>query len=419
MDLQSLFLNVVVVIGVISGVLLGWALGKSRDAKDESEMERLRLGYQEISLDLGRTKEELTRKREIATKIPMIARSLSGTLPTGAIPPIAVRFMRDFFHAAHVGFFAPRKGEKHLTMIEGVGFPEDWKGTIRIDAEDGMLGMAFLNRIVATRDEYHTVRGQFPAGVHSLERYGVSPDLVAPVTMNGKVIGALVVEGSAVPIKEEIAFASMIADLLGSAFQHATTIESVEQSASVDALTKLYTRGHFSQRFETEVRRAKNYGHSLSILILDIDHFKRINDTYGHPAGDIILSRLGEILRQSVRSSDIAARFGGEEFVVIMTSSNKQQALSFGENLRKTIEAASFKIPGRDSPLGITISGGVATFPKDGDTTADLLRVADKALYEAKQRGRNRIVQTTEYGLDGQPLAHGGDPGSGSPGQKR
>ena len=403
-NVQFLFLNVVIVIGVISGVLLGWSLRKTRDAKQEEETERLRDSYQELAQDLAGTKGELTRKREIAAKIPMIARSLSGSLPVNAIPPVAVRFLRDFFHATHVGFFAFRKGEKQLTLIEGVGFPEEWKGEIQIDPGDGMMGMACMNRIVATKDEYHVVRGQFPAGVNSLERYGVSPDLVAPVSMNGKIIGALVVVGSAVPIKEEIAFASMVADLLGNAFQRATTIESVEQSASIDSLTKLYTRGHFSQRFETEVRRAKNYAHSLSILLLDIDHFKSINDTYGHPAGDIILMKLGEILRQSVRSSDVVARFGGEEFVVIMTSAGKEQALSFGENLRKTIESTMFKIPGRDSPLQMTISGGVATYPKDGDTTADLLRVADKALYEAKQAGRNRIVVRQEFGLDGKPL---------------
>ena len=405
LDVQSLFLNVVIVIGVISGVLLGWSLRKSRDAKEEAESERLRNRYQELSQDLDNTKVELTRKREIATKIPMIARSLSGSLPVNAIPPVAVRFLRDFFHATHVGFFAFRKGEQQLALIEGVGFPEEWKGEIQIDPGDGIMGMACTNRIVATAEDYHVVRGQFPAGVNSLERWGVSPDLVAPVSMNGKIIGALVVVGSAVPIKEEIAFASMVADMLGSAFQRATTIESVEQSASIDSLTKLYTRGHFSQRFEAEIRRAKNYAHPLSILILDIDHFKNVNDTYGHPAGDIILMKMGEILRQSVRSSDIVARFGGEEFVVIMTSASKDQALSFGENLRKTIESTTFKIPGKDSPLPMTISGGVATYPRDGDTTADLLRVADKALYKAKQTGRNRIVLTEEFGLDGKPLS--------------
>ena len=404
LDIQSLFLNLVIVIGVISGVLLGWALRKSRDAKVEAESERLRLRYQEVSQDLNSTKGELTRKREIATKVPMIARSLSSSLPVNAIPPVAVRFLRDFFHATNVGFFAFRKGEKQLTLIEGVGFPEEWKGEIQIDPGDGMMGMACMNRVVATADEYHVVRGQFPAGVNSLERHGVSPDLVAPVPVNGKIVGALVVAGSAIPIREEIAFASMVADLLGNAFQRATTIESVEQSASVDSLTKLYTRGHFSQRFETEVRRAKNYAHPLSILLLDLDHFKNVNDTNGHPAGDIILMRVGEILRQHVRSSDIVARFGGEEFVVIMTSASKEQALSFGENLRNTIESTTFRIPGRDSPLQMTISGGVATYPRDGDTTADLLRVADKALYEAKQTGRNRIVATPEVGLDGKPL---------------
>ncbi|UCD46792.1 MAG: GGDEF domain-containing protein, partial [Deltaproteobacteria bacterium] len=110
------------------------------------------------------------------------------------------------------------------------------------------------------------------------------------------------------------------------------------------------------------------------------------------------------ILRQSVRSSDIVARFGGEEFVVIMTSASKDQAFSFGENLRKTIESTTFKIPGKDSPLPMTISGGLATFPRDGETTADLLQVADKALYKAKQTGRNKIVLTEEFGLDGKPI---------------
>lgn len=390
--------------GVILGFLLGWAVRRGKEATEEAEIARLRHSYQELTQEVSNMKEELTRKREIATKIPMIARSLSGNLPLNAIPPIAVRFMKDFFHATQAGFFAPAKGESQLTLVEGVGFPDEWKGNIRIDSEDGIMGMAHLNRIVATRDDYQVVRGQFPSGINSLERYGVSPDLVAPVIMDSKVVGALVVVSSAVSVKGEIAFASMIAELLGSAFQHATQIESVEHIASIDSLTKLYTRGHFSQRFEMEIRRAKNYANPLSLLLFDIDHFKRINDTYGHPAGDLILMKLGEILRQSVRSSDMAARFGGEEFVVMITSANKKQAFTFADNLRKTVEATEFRIPGRESPLKVTVSGGVATHPMDGDSTSDLLGVADKALYQAKQTGRNRIVLMEEYGLDGKPL---------------
>ena len=154
-----------------------------------------------------------------------------------------------------------------------------------------------------------------------------------------------------------------------------------------------------------EISRSERYKSDLTLMMMDLDHFKSINDTHGHSAGDLILMKLGQVLRQSVRSSDIAARFGGEEFVVMMLSAGKAQALAFSENLRKIVESTDFRIPGQQSPLKVTISGGVATYPVDGDSTIDLLRKADDALYEAKKTGRNRIVLVTEFGLDGKPLS--------------
>jgi diguanylate cyclase (GGDEF)-like protein len=117
--------------------------------------------------------------------------------------------------------------------------------------------------------------------------------------------------------------------------------------------------------------------------------------------------KLGEILRKAVRSSDLPARFGGEEFVVMMTSANKGQAYTTADNLRKIVESTEFRIPGQESPLKVTVSGGVATYPQDGGTTTDLLRMADESLYEAKQSGRNRITLRKEFGLDGKPLLLG------------
>jgi diguanylate cyclase (GGDEF)-like protein len=393
--------------GLFLGFLLGWGIRRSDDSKFHAETENLRLINRELSNDIARTQQELTRQKEIATKIPTIVKRLSGRVSPDAIPSIAVRFVKDFFHASQVGYFVPVEKENMFTLEEGVGFPEDWKGKIQLADDEGILGMAIQSLVVATREGYLTARLTWPAGIRSLEKNGISVDIVAPVTMNGKVRGALVVGLSVIDISKEASYLSMIADLIGSAYKQTTEIESVEYSASVDPLTKLFTRGHFAQRFESEVRRAQNYAHPLSVLLIDIDHFKKINDTYGHAAGDLILMKLGEILRKVVRSSDLPARYGGEEFVVLMTSANKEQAFTTGDNLRKIVESTDFRIPGRESPLTVTVSGGVATYPADGGTTTDLLRVADESLYEAKQGGRNRIARRKEFGLDGKPLPMG------------
>lgn len=390
--------------GVILGFLLGWGIRRSDDATIASEIDDLRRINRELSQEVIKIQQELSRKRDIVTKIPMVVKRLSGRLSPDAIPAIGVRFAKEFFHASEVGYFVPADSKDQFTLVEGVGFPLDWKGTIRLAADEGILGMSLEHKTIITHEDFLTSRTKWPTGIHSLEKNGISPDFVAPVMMNGNVVGVLVVASSIVQSRDEIPFVSMIAELLGNAYKHTTEIESVEHSASIDPLTKLFTRGHFAQRFEMEIRRAKNYAHPLSVFLLDIDHFKNVNDTHGHSAGDLILVKLGEILRQSVRSSDISARFGGEEFVVLMMSAGKEQALNMAENVRTIVESAEFRIPGLQSPLNVTISGGVATYPADGDSTTDLLRKADESLYKAKQTGRNRIVVVPEFGLDGKPL---------------
>ena len=403
-DVFSPLIAVAAMAGAVLGFIIGWVIRRSTQTEGKTETDRLLRSFQELNSEMAKAQAELKRKREIATRIPMIVRSLTGRLPITAIPPIAVRFMKEFFHASQVGFFAPTRGETQLTLIEGVGFPPNWKGKIRISPDEGVLGMALSNRVVTTKEDHVSSKTQWPVGLNSLERNGIMPDLVAPVTMDSEIVGALVVVSSEIRLSEEIVFASMMADLLGNAFQHATTIESAEQSAAIDPLTRVYSRGYFTQRFEAELRRARNYSHPLTLLLFDIDHFKKVNDTYGHPAGDLILVKLGQVLADGIRSSDFAARYGGEEFTVVMTQADKEKAYAFAEILRSSVESTKFQIPGQEHPLKVTISGGVANFPQDGGSTTDLIRVADEALYQAKQSGRNRIVKAQQLGLDGKPL---------------
>jgi diguanylate cyclase (GGDEF)-like protein len=254
------------------------------------------------------------------------------------------------------------------------------------------------------KEDYLAGMKRWPLPPGTLEEAGLLPDLVAPVVWGGRTFGALVLSGSAVPLGGKRPYASMVADLMASAFQNSIAVETADLEASTDPLTGLYNRKYLSHRFEAEVRRARNYMAPLSVLLLDIDHFKKVNDTYGHPAGDVILKKLAEMIRKATRASDFVVRYGGEEFVVVMTASNQDQAFHYIDRLREVVAAAEFPVPGHSAPLKVTISAGVSSFPDDGQSTTDLLKAADQALYAAKAGGRNRVVRAVRIGLDGKPF---------------
>ncbi|MCB1508148.1 MAG: PleD family two-component system response regulator [Hyphomicrobiaceae bacterium] len=171
--------------------------------------------------------------------------------------------------------------------------------------------------------------------------------------------------------------------------------ESVEQTmemAITDALTGLYNRRYLEGHLSTLVDQATNRGRPLSLLLTDIDFFKKVNDTYGHDAGDDVLREFGERLRRSVRGIDMACRFGGEEFVLVMPDTDKAYAMLIAERIRQRVEAEPIPVAGGRQHLGVTISVGVATVESAEDTPETLMKRADLALYEAKRQGRNRVV---------------------------
>jgi len=158
-----------------------------------------------------------------------------------------------------------------------------------------------------------------------------------------------------------------------------------------DPLTGLYNRRYLEETMGRELPRARRLGESVGVIVIDIDHFKRLNDTFGHDAGDFVLERTGELLRAATRNSDIACRFGGEEFAVILPGATLLVARNRAEAIRAALE--SLKIEYEGTPLGpVTVSAGVASMPPHGQDWAYTLQQADRALYTAKQAGRNRVV---------------------------
>jgi diguanylate cyclase len=190
---------------------------------------------------------------------------------------------------------------------------------------------------------------------------------------------------------------SRLHDMQHEAFLLQKKVEQQRDIAMTDPLTGVCNRLAYEEHIEAEYQRWKRYHEPVSLLIIDIDHFKRINDTFGHLAGDKALKALAARLRQQVREVDIVARYGGEEFVVIMPSTDIEKAYVVAEKLRSTIASAGFHY--RQKPVNITVSCGLASF-RQGDDAAAVFQRADDALYGAKKAGRNRTHRENEADLE-------------------
>jgi len=170
--------------------------------------------------------------------------------------------------------------------------------------------------------------------------------------------------------------------------------DQLRQQAATDELTGLWNRRHFMQAGRQEIERARRYGQSLALLMIDADHFKRVNDQHGHAVGDATLKRLAQIIRETVREVDIPGRLGGEEFAVLLPNTDLDNAGAFAERLRQTIEQHAPEPSERIPP--ITVSIGVTAYHSTLSSFDELLRIADDALYRAKEQGRNCVIQKAE-----------------------
>jgi len=183
---------------------------------------------------------------------------------------------------------------------------------------------------------------------------------------------------------------SLLTHFISVAFSNSILYQKMEQISITDGLTGLYNYRYFKKRLEDEILRAQRYNHFLSLILFDVDHFKNYNDTLGHPAGDTALKTIARILKSTIRNSDIAVRYGGEEFCVILPEEDIKDAHNFAERLRKKIEAHPFQKEEVQPGGKFTISLGVASFPENARSMRALIDKTDAALYDAKHQGRNR-----------------------------
>ena len=220
--------------------------------------------------------------------------------------------------------------------------------------------------------------------------------LCLPLVAQGAAIGLLHISTSddRAPDEADIEIVTQIAEQLGLAIVNLQLRETLRTQSLRDPLTGLFNRRYLEENLSRELQRCERRGLPLSVLMLDVDHFKHFNDTHGHLAGDALLSQIGRLIQSRVRSEDIACRYGGEEFTVVMPEMDADGAVQRAEAIRREVETATV-LHLRQTLGPVTMSIGIATYPADGATPEVLQQLADATLYRAKAEGRNRVLHAS------------------------
>lgn len=280
--------------------------------------------------------------------------------------------------------------KKEMYIVAGIGMPERAMD-IKVRLGEGVYGMAALTgQAEIVNDVTNQSRFTLTEGLDD----DVSSIICSPFKGKDRVLGLLNayrLEGG-VFNEADLELLAAVSSQVGMALENARLFQEVKTLAITDGMTSLYNHRYFRERFKEEFERANRYKRPLSLVMMDIDFFKRYNDTHGHPKGDELLKSFSAILKKTIRDSDIASRYGGEEFVVILPETGGDLAFVAAERVRKAIETNDFP-GGETQPCGrITVSMGVSSYI-EGMSLDDLLKSADNALYRAKEEGRNRVCK--------------------------
>lgn len=259
---------------------------------------------------------------------------------------------------------------------------------IPVPASTGLYGRALTMSFAMLENEIA------PGGDLAALCEEAQSEICLPLVAMGQPLGVLVLDSKRKNAFDptEIQPLQSVADICAGAIQNAHYFEQVRQLAYRDGLTSVFNRRYFESQILQEISRAERYEGTLSVLMLDLDGFKKLNDEFGHLLGDEVLRRVSAIFSENLRKSDILCRYGGDEFAVLLPSTAGQNATKVAEKLRAAV--ASCEFPGVPRPVTLTI--GVAAYPLHGRDRDDLIKAADNALYAAKQAGRNRVVCATK-----------------------
>jgi len=300
-------------------------------------------------------------------------------------------FIMDYFGATGIGIHFLNSKSDELYLISLTENLSDIKEMIKILPIDEHY---ITGKAVICQQPVFIAMDQYPNKVlqKKLQELGVTEIASFPINSHFGTIGTftMVFDSDAQLIKKNYDIFKLISIQIGSILENFELSKKLQREASTDLLTGIANRRDFLKRFGEEFSRAKRHKTSLSLLMIDIDYFKSVNDNFGHDAGDFVLKELARIIRNNLRTEDIFGRYGGEEFLILLVDCSLKEAAELAERYREKIESSELNF--RSTPIRITISIGGTELIKDDHDTDVLITRSDNFLYEAKKSGRNRCV---------------------------
>jgi two-component system cell cycle response regulator len=342
------------------------------------------------SIDNERVLQRLDRAKVEQGKLYRAVERLNEARTEVQVIEAGVSQAREFTAFQFAAVTLLRKGSEHeICAVSGAGADELVGKTFRDGT--GLVGMVVENR--------HPLpyRGQCDAEVQVLFTKGLAGPklpslLVLPLLVHREVLGTLIL-GSEVPGgfgADVRVILQVLAGHVAVSLANARMVKRLEELATTDGLTGLLNKRALAEMARQKLRSAQRFGKPLSVLVCDLDHFKRVNDTYGHDVGDRVIVGFADVLRRAKRETDAVGRFGGEEFVVVCEQTDPDGAELLALRIRQELAATTFVT--RDGPLSVTCSVGVATYPEAGKDWEELFKATDEALYASKRGGRDRVT---------------------------
>jgi diguanylate cyclase (GGDEF)-like protein len=352
-----------------------------------AELRRQLRQMQDVQARLGALSEKFVLINRISQELNVLDIEAIGQIAVGKVPPlIGARFASMYLYDDEADELVLRSHNHPETIAERVKVKHH---------HNTVMGLALARkRIVHIADiEDYERRHQFRFARTFAEKYVTRSCISAPLLAGQFTVGILnfadKLDGTPFSELDDVPIVEQISAVLGMAIRNCTLFAEVNSQARTDPLTKLANYRAFQEALAQELRRCGRYLHPLTLMLLDIDDFKKVNDTHGHPACDRVLQQVAEVLTASIRREDYTARQGGDEFALILIETGPKTAEIVAGRLIRSIGQHAFAHDGRSIP--VTVSIGVAGF-RAGMTPNDLVQAADRALLEAKQQGKNRFV---------------------------
>ncbi len=357
-------------------------------AFDPETIELLRIFSVQASVAIENARLYSLEQRKAAQleTINLIARQTTAVLDINELLAKVSSLVLQAFPVDHVAIYL-REAES-LVFLEHRGrlTPAESQGS-SFPLATGLCGRALMTERPVLENDVKSAKDYVPGFKET------QSELCIPLLSFGETVGVLCLESSKVNAFHpgDIPALESVADICANAVQNARYVQRMRQMAYADGLTGIFNRRQFETRIAEEIERTSRYQHNMSVIMFDIDHFKRLNDEFGHLLGDDVLRQVSNVLGQNLRKADVPCRFGGDEFAVIVPEANGEEAFAVADKLRKVISQILF--PG--VPRAVTITAGVASYPANGKTRDELVKAADEALYAGKQAGRNTVVTSS------------------------